>query len=152
AAPTLVAAIANENAPESVRAGSLKALDAFGGDDVMRGIDAAEKSSAAAVRLAALQIAAHRAPDRALPMIRKLAVDGSEAEQQAAFLALGQLNTPETPKILLAALDQLAAGKIQPGAQMELIQTVEKSDAPAVKARWEKQKAAWAASGNALAP
>ena len=150
--PTLVATVADNQAPEAVRVGALKALDVFGGDDVMRGIDAAEKSSASALRLAALQIVARRAPERALPIVRRLSTEGSEAEQQAAFQAMGQLKTAETPKLLVAALDQLAAGKVQPGAQLELIESAEASDAPAVKARWAKQQAAWAASGNPLAP
>ncbi|MEO8018963.1 MAG: HEAT repeat domain-containing protein [Pseudomonadota bacterium] len=152
AAPSLLAAVTNEHAPESVRVGALKALDTFGGEEIMKGVDAAEKSDVAALRLAALQLVAHRAPDRALPIVRRLATDGSEAEQQAAFRAMGQLQLPDTPKMLVAALDQLAAGKVQPGAQLELINTVEKSTSPAVKARWQKQQAAWAAGGNALAP
>jgi putative heme-binding domain-containing protein len=41
---------------------------------------------------------------------------------------------------------------VAPGAQLELIESAEASDAPAVKARWAKQQAAWAAGGNALAP
>jgi quinoprotein glucose dehydrogenase len=152
AVPTLLATVGNESAPEAARVGALKSLDSFGGDDVMKGIDAAEKSRAATLRLAALQIAARRAPDRALPIIRRLSVEGSEAEQQAAFRAMGQLQGPDTPKMLVAALEQLAAGKVQPGAQLELIESAEKSEAPAVKARWAKQQAAWTASGNVLAP
>ena len=64
-----------EDAPEAVRVGALKTLDTFGGDAVLPGIDAAEKSSAAALRLAALQIVARRAPERALPIIRKLTAE-----------------------------------------------------------------------------
>jgi len=150
--PTLLSTVANEKAPESVRVGALKAIDGFGGDDVMRGVDAAEKSSATALRLAALQIVARRAPDRALPIIKRLSTSGAEVEQQAAFNAMGQLKTAETPKLLVDAIDQLAAGKVLPGAQLELIEAAEHSDAPAVKARWAKQQAAWTASGNALAP
>ena len=150
--PTLVATVANNQAPEAVRVGALKALDVFGGDDVMRGVDAAEKSNVANLRLAALQIVARHSPERALPIIKRLSTEGSEAEQQAAFRAMGQLKTVDTPKLLVAALDQLAAGKVRPGAQLELIESAEASDAPAVKARWVKQQAAWAASGNALAP
>ena len=60
--PTLVATVANDQAPEAVRVGALKALDAFGGDDVMRGIDAAEKSSVAG---AAPRGAADRGASRA---------------------------------------------------------------------------------------
>jgi quinoprotein glucose dehydrogenase len=52
---------------------------------------------------------------------------------------------------LVSSLDQLAAGKVKPGAQLELIEAAEKSEAPAVKARWAKQQAAWKASGNPLA-
>ncbi|HEU4779031.1 MAG TPA: HEAT repeat domain-containing protein [Steroidobacteraceae bacterium] len=152
AAPTLLTTLADNQAPETVRVGALKALDAFDGEEVMRGIETAEKSGVAALRLAALQIVAGRAPERALPIIRRFAAEGSETEQQAAFLSMGQLKGPETPKLLVGALDQLAAGKVQPGAQLELLTAVEKSEAPAVKARWAKQQAAWAASKNPLAP
>jgi quinoprotein glucose dehydrogenase len=41
---------------------------------------------------------------------------------------------------------------VAPAAQAELLEAVSKSEAPAVKARWEKQQAAWASSGDALAP
>ncbi|HEY6123435.1 MAG TPA: HEAT repeat domain-containing protein [Steroidobacteraceae bacterium] len=152
AAPTLVATVANESGAEAVRVSALKALNALGGNDWMAAVSAAEKSSNATLRLAALQIVASRSPERALPIVRRLTTSTTEAEQQAAFTALGQLKTAETPKLLVAALDQLAAGKVQPGAQLELITAAEASDAPAVKARWEKQQAAWAASGKALAP
>jgi quinoprotein glucose dehydrogenase len=148
----LAAAVANVKATEAVRIAALRQLDAAGGDDVLNAIDTAQKSELIGLRLAALQIVARRAPERALPVIRKFAATGSEAEQRAAFQALDGLDRPETPKLLVSAVDQLAAGKVQPGAQVELIQTVEKSTAPAVKARWEKQQAAWAASGNPLAP
>ncbi len=151
AAKTLNAAVADEEGREAVRVAALKTLEALGGDGVMTGVQAAEKSSDEALRLAALQIAAKRSPESALPLVRRFSTSSSEAEQQAAFMALGQLKTAETPRLLVAALDQLAAGKVLPGAQLELIESAEASDAPAVKARWAKQQAAWAASGNPLA-
>jgi len=98
-----------------------------------------------------LQIAARQAPDRALPIVARFATTGNEAEQQAAFLAAAQLQGPAKAKLLVSSLDQLAAGKVKPGAQLELIEAAEKSDAPAVKARWAKTQAAWKAGGNALA-
>jgi putative heme-binding domain-containing protein len=151
ATPTLLAAIANEDAPEAVRVGALKAIDAFGGHDVANAIDTADKSKSAALRLAALQVAARRAPDRALPIVTRFATTGTEAEQQAAFLAAAQLQGPAQAKLLVNSLDQLAAGKVKPGAQLELIEAAEKSDAPSVKARWAKTQAAWKASGKPLA-
>jgi quinoprotein glucose dehydrogenase len=151
AGPQLLGVVADENAPEAVRARALTALDAFESPDVLKAIDAAEKSKAPTLRLAALQVVARRAPERALPIVRRLATEGSQAEQQAAFLSMAQMQGPDKPKLLVAALDQLAAGKVAPGAQLELIEAVEKSDAPTVKAQWAKQQAAWKASGNELA-
>jgi quinoprotein glucose dehydrogenase len=152
AAPTLVGLVSNEQAPEAVRGAALKVLDGFGGEDALKAVAAAEKSSVPALRLAALQLVAHRAPEKALPLIQRFALNGSEAEQRAAFEAIGQLPAAQAPKLLVDALDRLAAGKVQPGAQAELLDVVQKSEAPAVKARWEKQQAAWAASGDPLAP
>jgi quinoprotein glucose dehydrogenase len=152
ASPVLVAAVANPQVPAEVRAGALRLLDSMNANEMNDAITAAEKSGIPALRLAALQIVARRAPDRALPIIQRLIAEGSDAEQRAAFVALGELQRPETPKMLVTALDQLAAGKIKPGAQIELIEAAEKSTAPAVKARWAKQKAAWESSGDPLAP
>ncbi len=148
----LAATVARDKSPEAVRIAALRQLDAVGGNDVLSAIDAAQKSPVIGLRLAALQIVARRAPERALPVIRQFASTGSEAEQRTAFQALDGLDRPETPKLLVAAVDQLAAGKVQPGAQVELIDALEKSTAPAVKARWAKQQAAWAAGTNPLAP
>lgn len=151
AAPNLLAAVASEDTPEAVRIGALKALDAFGSEEVGKAIDAADKSQSAPLRLAALQVAAHRAPDRALPIVTRFAANGSEAEQQAAFLAAAQLKPADQAKVLVSSLDALAAGKVKPGAQLELIEAAEKSDVPAVKARWARQQAAWKASSDPLA-
>jgi quinoprotein glucose dehydrogenase len=130
---------------------ALKQLDTFGGDDAQRGLDVADKSNAPALRLAALQIVARRTPERALPIVTRFATNGSESEQRAAFQSIAQLGGAEAPKLLVSALDRLAAGKVAPGAQVELIEAVEKSKAPTVQARWAKQQAAWAAEKNPLA-
>ncbi len=147
----LVAVVNNAKAPEPVRSSALKVLDGFNGDAVLDAVSAAEKSDVPALRLAALQILAHRAPERALPVIKRFAATGSEAEQRAAFEAMTQLQGPQTPAMLVASLDQLAAGKVQPGAQAELLDAVDKSTAPAVKARWTKLQAQWAAGKEPLA-
>ncbi len=151
AVPALLAVVADEQAQENVRVAAIKSLDGLGGNDVLDAVSAAEKSKSPALRLAAMQIVAHRAPERALPAIKRFVATGSEAEQRAAFEALGDMQTAQAPALLVGALDQLAAGKVQPGAQVELLEAVSKSTAPAVQARWEKQQAAWAASSDALA-
>ena len=151
AARDLVAVVNNPKAPEPVRSSALKVLDGFTGNAVLDAVSAAEKSDVPALRLAALQILAHRAPERALPVIKRFAATGSEAEQRAAFEAMTQLQGPQTPAMLVASLDQLAAGKVQPGAQAELLDAVDKSTDPAVKARWTKLQAQWAAGKEPLA-
>ena len=151
-APALSATVANAAASEPVRAAALNALDSLGGDDVMRSVDVAEKSGVPSLRLAALQIAASRAPARALPIVRRYAAEGSEAEQQAAFKSIAQLPEADGVQLLVSSLDRLAAGKVKPGAQVELLDAADKSTAPAVKARWQKQQAAWAASSDDIAP
>jgi quinoprotein glucose dehydrogenase len=152
AAPTLAAAVANDKAPEPVRIAALRALDGIGGDEVLNAIGAAEKSNVPTLRLAALQIVARRAPERAIPVIKRFAASKLDIEQQAAFQAMGALPDAKSGPLLTAALDQLSAGKVAPAAQAELFEAVEKSAAPAVKARWENQQAAWAGGKDALAP
>jgi quinoprotein glucose dehydrogenase len=151
ASPTLVAAVANPQVPAEVRAGALRLLDEFDAKETGDALKAAENSGVPALRLAALKIVARRSPDRALPIVKRLATEGSDVEQRAAFQALGQLDRPDTPTLLVGALDQLAAGKVKPGAQLELLDVAERSSAPTVKARLARQKAAWEKSGDPLA-
>jgi putative heme-binding domain-containing protein len=150
-APALVAAVNNEKSPEAVRSAALKALDGFDSNAVLEAVAAAQRSSSAALRLAALQIVAHRTPEKALPVIRRLVTTGSEAEQRAAFEALAGIDSPQAANLLVTSLDQMAAGKVQGGAQVELLEAVSKSTAPAVKARWDKTQAGWAANKDPLA-
>ena len=108
--------------------------------------------SVPALRLAALQIVAHRAPERALPVIKRFAASKSEVEQQAAFQAMAELDSPQARGLAGRARSiSSPLAKCCPVPQVELLETVQKSTAPAVKARWEKQQAAWAASSDPLA-
>lgn len=147
-----VEVIGNEKASGDVRARALEVLDRLGAPEIEAGIRAAENSRAPALRLAALEILAKKSPERALPVVRRLATDGTGAEQRAAFNALSQLNQPEAPRLLVLGLDRLAEGKVHPDAQVELLEAVDKSTDRAVQARWNKLQAEWAASGDALAP
>ena len=119
----LVATVSNQKASEPVRTGALKALDAMNADQVLEAVSVAEKSDVPALRLAALQIVAHRAPERALPVIKRFATSKSEAEQQAAFQAMAELDSPQAPALLVGAIDQLAAGKVLPGGVRRRMRT-----------------------------
>lgn len=152
ASPRLVAIIASEQAPPDVRARALEALDAFDSPNLERGLDAAQRSHAAALRLAALQILARKSPERALPIVHRFVMEGTSAEQKAAFSALGDLNEREAPRLLALGLERLAAGKVHLDAQVELLDAAEKSIDPHVQARWNAINAQWSASGDPLAP
>ena len=79
--PTLVATIGNAQAPEAVPWVPNSALDAFWGRDVIRGIDASEKTGSP--RWASRHCA--RGParaERALPIIRRLSNEGTEANSR----------------------------------------------------------------------
>ncbi|MFO7304090.1 MAG: HEAT repeat domain-containing protein [Gammaproteobacteria bacterium] len=152
ASTLLVAVVANEQAHGSVRARALEVLDAFDDAAVERGIDAAQRSNEPMLRLAALQILARKAPQRALPIVRQLVMNGTAAEQKAAFSALAELNEPEAPRLLALGLERLAAGKIHLDAQVELLDAAERSDDPLVRTRWNAIQAQWSASGDPLAP
>jgi quinoprotein glucose dehydrogenase len=150
-AGTLAAVVGKDAATPEVRIAALKALDALEAPALTQALEAADKASVQALRLTGLQIAARRAPERALPTVRRF-MTGSETEQQAAFLALAQVQRPESAQLLLLGLERQANGLVAPGAQVELLEAVEKSTAPSVQARWEKLKAQWAAGADALAP
>jgi quinoprotein glucose dehydrogenase len=152
AADVLVATIGNENATGTVRARALATLDALDSAALEDGLRAAENANAPALRLAALQILAKRAPERALPVVRRLVTEGTAEEQKAAFSALANLDAPGAPQLLVLGLDQLAAGKIHVDAEVELLDTVEKSSDRQVQARWSKLQEQWAASQDVLAP
>jgi hypothetical protein len=66
---------------------------------------------------------AQRAPDERCRIVAA-SRRRSEAEQQAAFRRWAAARAGH-PKLLVGALDQLAAGKVQPGAQLELIEPAE---------------------------
>jgi quinoprotein glucose dehydrogenase len=152
AAPVLVASVRNGKASEALRIAALRTLDALGGDAVLEAVSAAERSAVPALQLAALQIVAHRSPERAIPVIKRFAGSKAGVEQRAAFNAMGQLPEAQAAPLLVGALDQLSAGKVAPTAQVELLDAVDKSAVPTVKARWEKQQAAWAGGKDALDP
>ena len=113
-------------APESVRSAALKVLDGFGGNEVLRrGRRRGEIQRAGAAARRRCRSWRIARPSKALPMIKRFMATGSETEQQAAFQAMALMQPPQAAALLVGALDQLAAGKVQPGAQVELLNAVE---------------------------
>ena len=150
AAPTLVAVVANDKAAEPVRiARAASRSIPWAATQLLQAVSAAEKSSVPALRLAALQIVAKRAPERATAghqALRRQQVGGGAA---GGLPGHGRSCRPRSPRRCWSAPSiSSPRAKWRPAAQVELFDAVEKSTAPAVKARWEKQQAAWAGSSD----
>jgi quinoprotein glucose dehydrogenase len=152
ASAELAAVVADESIDGDVRALALEALDKADAPELNKALAAAANAQASSPKLAALQIQARRSPAQALPIIEKLAMDGSEKEQRVAFTALSKLDPSMASAQLVAALDRLSAGKIPVAVQGELLDAAQKSSAPEVKAKYAQITAAWTSSGDTLAP
>ena len=120
----------------------------------MRGVDAAEKSSVASA-------APRRAADRGAPCARTRAAhhqasvdrQGRRPNSRPRSRRMGQLKTAGHAQAAGRARSTSSRpARFSPARSSSSSSRSEASDAPAVKARWAKQQAAWAASGNALAP
>jgi quinoprotein glucose dehydrogenase len=81
-----------------------------------------------------------------------LATKGTVAEQRAAFNALAKLDHPAADAMFVAQLTALAAGKIAPAVQLELLTAAAERAAPDVKALLAARDAALAANPDPLAP
>ena len=152
AAPELMAVVSDESIEGETRAQALEALDKMESPQLNAALEAAGRAKASPLKLAALQIQARRAPAQALPIIEHLETEGNEREQQAAFTALSRLDSSLASEQLVAALDRLSAGKVDAGAQAELLDAAQKSTALAVKARYSQITASWTSTGDTLAP
>ncbi|MBL9200912.1 MAG: c-type cytochrome, partial [Opitutaceae bacterium] len=112
----------------------------------------ASASSSSTLRLAALPIAARLSPDTAAPVIANLVAKGTPEEQKSAIRSLGFLRHPSADILLATQLRELAAGKIAPAAQLDLLNAAGRRNDPAIKALLAERTAALAASTDPLAP
>jgi quinoprotein glucose dehydrogenase len=144
--------VADEAAAPEARAAALGVLDKFDDAKLEQALKIAGASTASAPRLAALEILARRSPAETLPIITRLASEGNEKEQRVAYESLGSLNLPQAGEVLVDALDRLEKGRVAVSSQVELLDVAQKSQSPAVHARFEQLQKSWSASGDPLAP
>ena len=111
----------------------------------------AGESQDPALRLAALPLATRLAPETAVPVLTALAERGTPAEQKAAFRSLGQSRQEAADDLIAAQLRALAAGRVAPEAELELLNAAERRAAPAVKALLAERASRLAANPDPLA-
>jgi quinoprotein glucose dehydrogenase len=152
ATDALFAAVGNENQPGATRAAALNTLDRLKDPRVPQAVQLAAASSASALRLAALPIAARLSPEASLPVLRALVANGTTEEQRTAFGALASLKHPGAEQILVQQLEALAAGRVPPAVQLDLLNVAARREEPAIKSLLAAREARLAADPDPLAP
>ena len=135
AADALFAVVRDEKQSEANRATALTALGNNNDRDprLPEVVKMASASASSALRLAALPIAAKLSPNDAAPVLANFVAKGDTQELKAAFETLGTLKHPTADLIFVEQLKLLAADKIAPAVQLELLEGAAKSASPEVK-------------------
>lgn len=146
AAPVLVAQLKGDTNPE-VRLASLQALQALKAGNMNELMQVALADKDPAVRRAALGILPGLSMSSAAKVqhLSALMKDGSLPEKQGALEVLGTLRTADSRKLLGSYLDDLAAGRIAPEVQIDLLEAIQTDGAPALQRRlqaYQKAKSA----------
>lgn len=152
ASDTLFRVVGDEQQPGASRAAALGALEKIKDPRLLEAIRVASTSRAAELRLAALPIAARLSPEASAPVLANLVAHGDSAERKAAFRALGRLRHPSADQLLAEQLRALEAGKVDPAAQIELLNAASRRDDATVKKLLAEREAKLAANPDPLAP
>jgi quinoprotein glucose dehydrogenase len=122
--PELVRLFKDNTADAAARAAALAALDQLKAGQMDEAVDAALSDKAPELRMEARQILARRNPAAAIKELQAVFHSGTTAEKQAAFAALGNVTDSEADKLLATSLAELAAGRVAPEVQLDLITAV----------------------------
>jgi quinoprotein glucose dehydrogenase len=139
AGPALAARVQQDTAGE-VRIAALSALRAIGSPRLEEVLRAALADPDRTVRMAAIGVVPSlgRTDAATVEMLAGVVERGSPEEQQSAVRALGRVRSPHAERVLGGLLDRLAAGRLAPEVQLEAMEAVEESGAPALAARLER--------------
>ncbi len=153
AADALFIVARDEKQTDTNRATALTALGAISERDARlpEVVKMASASTSSALRLAALPIAAKLSPNDAAPVLANFVAKGDVPEQKVAFETLGSLKHPAADTILAEQLKLLAADKIAPAAQLELLEAAARRESPEVKKLLLARDTAIAASSDSIA-
>jgi quinoprotein glucose dehydrogenase len=151
ATETLLALLRDESRPAASRVAALQLLDRRQDPRLAEAVRLAGESRDPALRLAALPLATRLAPETAVPVLTALVERGTPAEQKAAFRSLGLSRQEAADDLIASQLRALAAGRIAPEAELELLTAAERRTGPAVKALLAERTVRLAADPDPLA-
>lgn len=153
ASEALLRVVKDEMQSDANRATALTALGTINDRDpnLPAVVKLASESTSSTLRLAALPIAAKLSPSDAAPVLANFVAKGDTQEQKVALTTLGTLKHPSADEIITEQLKALAADKVAPAVQLELIEAAAKRDNPQIKKLLTDRDVALA-SGDAIAP
>jgi quinoprotein glucose dehydrogenase len=122
--PELVRLMKDVDADATARAAALAALGQLKAGEIDEAVEAALRDKAPELRIEARRILATRNPAAAIGALKQVFESGAMAEKQAAFAVLGLAAVPEADKLLASFLAELAAGRIAPEVQLDLVTAV----------------------------
>jgi putative heme-binding domain-containing protein len=138
AAPTLMAQLKSDPS-FNVRVAALRALQALKVSNMDEVMKVAVTDADANVRRAALGVLPSLALSDAAKVQSLTTVirSGTVADQQAGFDVLGTLKSAEAERALSSFFDELAASKMAPAVQLDLVNAMQANGAPALAAQLE---------------
>ena len=152
ATDALFATVRNESLPGATRAAALGALDRIKDPRLAEAVKLAGASSASALRLAALPIAARISPETAAPVLANLIAKGTLEEQRTALRSLGNFRHAGANALVADQLELLLAGKVNPAVQLEVLNAAERRTSdPRIKGLLAQREAALAATNDPMA-
>jgi putative membrane-bound dehydrogenase-like protein len=136
AAPVLLTQLKSDPS-FNVRVASLRALQALKVSNMDEVMKIAVADADANVRRAALGVLPSLPLSDAVKVQNLTAVirGGTVADQQAGFEVLGTLKSSEAETALASFFDELVAGKMAPGVQVDLVDAMQANGAPALEAK-----------------
>jgi putative membrane-bound dehydrogenase-like protein len=146
AAPLLVTQLRTDPTP-GVRVAALRALQTLKTPNIAESMKVAVADSSPEVRRAAVGILRTLPISDAEKVQNLLAVirNGAVNDQQAGLEVLGTLKTTEAQNALSSLFDELTAGKLAAGIQVDLVDAMQSNAAPALEAKlqaYQKSKSA----------
>ena len=127
-----------------VRVAALAALEKLAVPELEPGVRAAMTDSDTTVRSAAIAalVKMPLAPPAKVDLLMQVVGTAATAEQQSAILALAKVTGDESVQALGRLADGLTTGGVAPGIQLDLVEAMQASKAPALQQRLDRLKVA----------
>ena len=123
--PELAKLLADKEQSSKVRVESLKALGALKSPLLKSAVDTGLKDSEPSVRSEARRLLSTTDPERAVVEFETVLIHGTPGEQQSAVRVLAGLKSADAEAVLATQLKTLAAGKLAPEVELDLMEAVE---------------------------